>query len=155
VPTLEPKYTGNERDERKWDVLPAQTVFALLEAARTDQAIERLTKAGIAEDDLEVLRGKDGVRRLEPSSTEAGGVEGFLSKVLHQITDETTLLESYGRGLEQGMALIAVRFDAENKKKANEKRSIIEAVLLDSGGAKMSYTSNWTLTEVVERKRPL
>jgi hypothetical protein len=136
--------------------LPPQTVFALFDsAAGAEDAVQRLRKMAIPGDHLQVLTGDEGAQILEPDGERTGGVKGVISAVVKEITDETTTLDAYRREMRAGRCLLAVRFDAEDKSKAEDKRTTIEAVLLDSGGSQMSYTSNWTLTKVVDRNRTI
>lgn len=150
MPTLEPKPAG----DHKYDVLPPQTVFALFENPEmTDKAVQRLTKTGVPADHIEVLTGEEGARRLEPGASRVGGVKGFVSAFMQEITDETTALTHYKQHMLGGESLLAVHFAAQDKKKAQDERATITAVLLDSGASHMSYTSNWTLTKIVEPGR--
>ncbi|MEZ5363956.1 MAG: hypothetical protein R2748_16850 [Bryobacterales bacterium] len=139
MPTLKPPL--DERESRHWDGLPPQTVFAVFEdELRARLAEERLLCLGIPHSNLHVLSGEEGANVLLPDSPNEG--PDFLSKALGALTDQTTFLEEYAKELRLGRALIAARFETA------EDRGEIEALLLDSGGQHVTYTSGWTITVV-------
>lgn len=152
MPTLEPP-TDKPKNET-WGALPSQTVFALFEnEAQAEAAKDRLRQAGIAEEQIRVLAGPDGAATLQPEREESL-LPRFLARALAELTDETKFLEAYAKNLGQGRALIAVGYDAADKEAAAADRMTIEAILIDSGGVDMSYTSDWTITAVGKRGRP-
>ena len=149
MPPLEPP-TEQQRG-RSWGPLPPQTVFALFEGpGQAEQAKQRLIQAGIGEAQIRILEGEQGAAALEPDRDE-NGRPSFLSRALAELTDETTYLESYAKSLREGKVLTAVGYEAESKEQAESDRMTIEAILIDSGGLHMSYTSDWTLTAVGKR----
>ena len=146
MPTLEPP--TDKPDDRSWARLPSQTVFALVEGeAEAEAAKQRLMRAGIDVEQIRVLAGPDGAAMLDPDR-EDGVLPRFLSRALSELTDETRFVASYARQLREGRALIAVGYEADEKETAKADRMTIEAILIDSGGVEMSYTSDWTITGV-------
>jgi hypothetical protein len=142
MPPLEPK--PFEPNEKEWQPFQSPTVFAVFDGrAQADVAARRLVKAGIDEDRIRLLSGRPGLADLDAS----GKRQGLLTRAARRLSDVTTYLENYDQALQAGKVLAAVRFLGE------EDRTTIEAILIDSGGVRMCYTTDWTITEIVERSR--
>jgi len=137
---------GN-RDAHHWEGLAPHTVFAVFpDRQKAEVAGGRLSRSGIAADNIYVLSGAKGAAELDPAG-EHHGFWGKVSHALQQFTDATQCLESYARQIQEGKAVVAVRYEGR------DERQTATSLLIDSGGTDINYTSNWTVTGVVEPKR--
>lgn len=84
------------------------TLIALLdEEGKVRAAIEELTAAGFPGEEIYVLGGKQGAKKLDPSG-KGHGLRGRLLRLLERFGEETRLLEQHAAHLERGGFGIAV-----------------------------------------------
>ena len=111
-------------------------------------AVIRLNKDGSGTITETTLLGAEASAMLEGMAAQGGGEDP-----LAKMTDKE-LTAAYAKKLREGHALIAVGYNADTKEESDADRMTIEAILIDSGGLNMSYTSDWTITVVGRGSRP-
>ena len=120
---------------------PARIFFGLFDDRYVaDEAAHRIQDAGVDVKDVEILAGRDGVARLEPSQ----GAKGFFDRLVQaaqELSDFKTFLADCAATVKSGKALLLVRFEDE------EGRTAIESIVRQGGGAPLAYTDEWTLVK--------
>ena len=146
MPRLEP--APGEDLHRRWKASPAHNVFAVFESqSQAEAAARRLQNGGVSEESIRILIGDAGIEELDPTG-QLHGLQGRVARALQQFGGEIALLESYAEHVRAGKAAMTVGFHDK------EDRLSIEAILIDSGGAHMSYISDMTITAIVDRGHP-
>lgn len=117
---------------------PLHKVVAAADPAMLDQITSALTAAGLAGDNIEIVRPDDAVALDEPIG--GSGIRGFVERLGLSLGENLDSLELARRELRQGHALVlvSVRDDAE--------RTLVHDVLLEHGGHSMRYFGHWTIT---------
>lgn len=103
-------------------------------------AIGDLVARGVAKDEIYVLCGEEGLRRLDPTGTHHG-LKGRIIRAGGLLpTDE--VLEEYAEHLERGGVLVSV------PARDDEERNRSQDALRAHGASAMRYYGFWTHTDV-------
>jgi hypothetical protein len=129
---------------REWKAFPSRTVFAVFPDHHSAQnAADRLRRSGVSAESIRILNGEEGLEDLDPTG-ERHGLRGRMMRAVQQLGEVVTFLEGYADQIRAGKTAMAVAF------RENDDRQSIASLLIDSGGTQMSYTSDWTITGLVE-----
>jgi hypothetical protein len=106
-----------------------------------EAALRALLDAGVGADDIEVLHGETGLRRLDPEGTEHGLLARFQRAVIHiaGANEEALTLEHHVDDVRAGRFVILVRADRP------DTRDRIAAMLKAHGASFVGFFGRWTL----------
>jgi hypothetical protein len=106
-----------------------------------EAAVKSLLQAGIDADDIDVLHGDAGLRRLDPKGSDHGLLARFQRALIHAaaVNEESAALEHHVNDLRAGRFVIMAR-----AKTANERRTIA-TVLKEHGATFVGFFGRWTL----------
>ena len=124
---------------REFIAYPTNRVAGTVDDPRAAQAVvEALLEAGFATDEIDILYGEEGLRRLDPT----GEVHGVLSRVLRaafQWNEEDKYLRQHVEDIRAGHFVIMVLA------KEPEKREKVREILKSHGGHFIKFFGNWAI----------
>ena len=105
-------------------------------------AIADLVAQGVAKDDIYVLFGEEGLRRLDPTGRHHG-LKGRILRALDVALSAGSVLQEYGEHLERGRVLVSAPARDEKERKQSQD------ALRGHGASAMRYYGVATHTDVV------
>jgi hypothetical protein len=121
---------------------PANRVAGTIADRNAAEAVlHALVQAGSAPDDIDVLHGEAGLRRLDPEGTEHGLLARFQRALIHiaGANEEAVALQHHVDDVRAGRFVILVR--AEHP----DTRDRIAGILRDHGASFIGFFGRWTL----------
>lgn len=108
---------------------------------RTEAAVKALLQAGTDADDIDVLHGDSGLRRLDPTGSEHGLLARFQRALIHAaaVNEESATLEHHVNDLRAGRFVVMVRA------KTPRERQTAATVLREHGATFVGFFGRWTL----------
>jgi hypothetical protein len=121
---------------------PDDTIVGILdEPDQAADAVEALIKDGVPEDDISVLCGKAGARRLDPQAKRHGLIGEIQRVVQHFGDQEAYHVRRQATELENGNFLVAAPCE-------EEERDRIANILRAHGGRFINHYGTWTVTRL-------
>jgi hypothetical protein len=118
---------------------PMHRMVAIVDdEAGVQNALGDLTKIGIDPADIDVLRGEEGARLLDPSG-ERHGVVGRLLRLAQLTAAEGNALDAHREALTDGKLVVYVTA------KGDEQKDRVATALAAAGGHHLAYFGRWTV----------
>lgn len=128
--------------EAPWRAFPRNSVVAVFSTRdEASQAQHDLLDAGVPLEALRRADGAAGAEKLDPAATDHW--MGGLMRMIQNLGDVRSYLETYARMVKNGGGFLAVRYEEE------EERDKIVERLRERGALRIGYTAEWTFTSLL------
>ena len=122
---------------------PAHRVVGIIDSPTAlQQALAALQRAGIAQEDIKVFSGEEGIRVIDPRGKQHGLLDRLIRVVQSFLSEEGEHMERYDEELRAGHYLVIVAAD-------NRTKDRIAEILKQHGGHFMDYYDELVIEHLV------